>query len=494
MVSSRPDGDLTAVAPPAGGRPEGLPITEPSATRVERAALRVLQAGAVLVIIIASTNKAYELDRFFVPKEFVLHLTAFCAALLAAEAFRRVRLTRTDLLLLGFLVLSGVSAVLASDRPLAFRAMAISVSGIAVFWAARAIREAGLARPLLSALALAVVIGCVTSLLQTYGAQTELFSVNRAPGGTLGNRNFIAHLAAFGLPVVLYCALHAWRAIGYLLWTTGAVLVAGTLILTRSRAGWLAAAAVVLILGASMLLSPPLRRHGRSWRRLTGILILAAAGVAGSLLVPNTLRWRSDSPYLESVRELTNYQEGSGRGRLVQYGRSMQMAMDRPLLGVGPGNWAPEYPDYAAPGDPSLSRTQPGTTANPWPSSDWVAFVSERGFPAASLLALAFVGLAFRGFRRIVQARDAEEGLAGAALLATVAATVIAGALDAVLLLGLPALIVWAALGVLWSDEPGHRPRRPWPGRVAAIVLVLLALGAGTGAFLSAVDLAAIGF
>lgn len=493
MVTAHRDGELAAVPAPAGGRPEGLPITESSAGRLERAALRVLQVGAVLVVVIASTNKAFELDRFFVPKELVLHLTAFCAGMLAAGAFRRARLTRSDLLLLGFLVLSVVSAALAADYALAARAVAISVAGIAVFWAARALREAGLSRPLLGALALAVVLGCVTSLLQAYGVQTELFSVNRAPGGTLGNRNFIAHLAAFGLPVVLYSALHAWRAAGYLLWTTGAMLVAGTLVLTRSRAGWLAAAAVVLIIGASMLLSPPLRRHGRTWRRLTGILMLAAAGVAGSLLLPNTLRWRSDSPYLESVRELANYQEGSGRGRLVQYGRSMRMAMDRPLLGVGPGHWATEYPEYAAPGDPSLSRSQPGTTANPWPSSDWVAFVSERGVPAAILLALAFAAMALRGFRRVMRARDAEEGLAGAALLATVAATVIAGAFDAVLLLGLPALIVWAALGALWSDEPGHRPHRPWRGWAAATLLVLLALGAGAGAFLSSVELAAIG-
>src|SRR5438552_9021973 len=29
---------------------------------------------------------------------------------------------------------------------------------------------------------------------------------------------------------------------------------------------------------------------------------------------------------------------------------------------------------------------------NPWPSSDWIAFVSERGFAAVALLALAFFG------------------------------------------------------------------------------------------------------
>lgn len=472
--------------------PAGIPLTAGAARRSERAAVRALQIGVVAVVVAASTNKAFELDRFFVPKELVLHVTALAAGLLALGSFRRVRLSVVDLLLLGFVALSAASAFLAGDREVAMRATAVSASGVAIFWTARSARLAGLDRPLLAAVGIAVVIGCVTSLLQTYGVRTDLFSINRAPGGTLGNRNFVAHLAAVGLPVLLYSALRAWRAVGYLAWTSGIMLVAGTLVLTRSRAGWLAAAAVLLVMGAAMLLSPPLRRHGRSWRRIVGILALAVAGVAGSLLLPNTLRWRSDSPYLESVRAVTNYQEGSGAGRLVQYRRSMEMAMDNPLFGVGPGNWPAEYPEYAAPGDPSLSRRNPGTTANPWPSSDWVAFVSERGVPATILVALALAMLGVGGLRRMRGARDAEEGLAGAVLTATVTATLIAGAFDAVLLLAIPTLVVWAALGGV-SPASDATDARPWKGWAAAAALTALVIGAGYGAFRSAVQLLEIG-
>lgn len=478
--------------PTAGPGPEGLPVTPGSAGGAERAALRVLQVGAVAAIVVASTNKEFELDRFFVPKELVLHLTALVAGLLALGGFRRVPITRIDLLLLGFLLLGAGSAATAGDGVLAARAMAVSVSGIAIFWAARAVRQAGLARPLVAGLAMAVVIGCVTSLAQAYGVETELFSLNRAPGGTLGNRNFVAHLAAFGLPAVLFCALRAWRGAGYLLWTLAVMLVAGSLVLTRSRAGWLAAVAVLLVFGAAMLLSPPLRRHGRTWRRITGVLAIAAAGVAGSLLLPNELDWRSDNPYLESVRGVANYQEGSGRGRLVQYQRSLRMAVDRPILGVGPGNWPLVYPDYAPAGDPSLATGDPSTTANPWPSSDWVAFASERGFPAFVLLALAILGLTLSGVRRVVGARDAEEGIAGAALVATVAGAVVAGAFDAVLLLAPPALVVWAALGGLASSGAGERSAAPSRGWGAALLLVL-ALASGAGAVLSGWQLLEIG-
>ncbi len=479
-------------------RPEGVVVDLETTDRGGTAALRALQVGAIAVTLVASTNKAFELDRFFVPKELVLHLTAFVAGILALRAFRRVRLTWMDLCLVGFLAFSVASAYFAADVMLAARAVAISVSGVAIFWAARAVREVGHAVPLLAMLAAAVVLGCVTSLLQAYGVETELFSINRAPGGTFGNRNFVAHLAAFGLPVVIYCAFTARRWWMYLLWTVAVMVVIGTLVLTRSRAGWLAAALALVVIGAAMLLSPPPRRHGRTWRRITGILGMGIAGVAAVLLMPNTLEWNSDTPYLESVRDVANYQEGSGAGRLVQYQRSLQITADNPLLGVGPGNWPLVYPDYAPADDPSLSNSDPSTTANPWPSSDWVAFISERGVPAFILLGAAFLGLALAGFSRLRHARDAEEGIAGAGLVATIVGAEVAGAFDAVLLIAPPALLVWAALGGLGEGgDPWDSPRGLPAGRgiqwLGIALLLVLVCGAGVGVVLSAMQLWRIG-
>jgi O-antigen ligase len=449
----------------------------------ERWALRAIQVGALAVVLAAVTDRAFELDRFFVPKELVLHLTALTAAILAFGSFRRVRFTWVDMLLVGYLLLSLISALQAPDAALAGRAATVSASGIAIFWASRGLREAGLARPLLATLALATVVGAATSLAQAYGITSDLFSVNRAPGGTLGNRNFIAHMAAFGLPIVLLVALRAWRRAGYLLAALGVPFVIAALVLTRSRAGWLAFGAVIIVFALGMLLSRPLRRHGRTWLRLGGIALLSGIGVAAALLVPNQLRWASDNPYRDSVTGIVDYQDGSGRGRLIQFERSLRMAMDSPLLGVGPGNWPLEYPAYAAAGDPSLSRRNPGETANPWPSSDWVAFVAERGFPAAALLALAVLGIAGSAVRRLIGARDEDEAGIAMALLATLLATVIAGAFDAVLLLALPTLLVWAAVGGLWSPEPV--PKHPVLARVGGILLILLVLTAALGAALS---------
>ena len=126
-------------------------------------------------------------------------------------------------------------------------------------------------------------------------------------------------------------------------------------------------------------------------RRLKVLAGASASAVITALFLPNALEWKSDSPYLDSVRGVVNYKEGSGAGRLVQYRNSLRMAVANPVLGVGPGNWAVEYPKFAVRNDPSLNDE--GMTSNPWPSSDWVAFLAERGFAAVLLFAMALFGL-----------------------------------------------------------------------------------------------------
>jgi O-antigen ligase len=422
-----------------------------------------VQLGAIAVVLVASTHRLFDLDRFFVPKELVLHLTAALAGLFMLRALARSVVTKIDVALASYLGLSVIAAIFATNPWLAMRALAVSGSGIALYWIARSLREAGLERPLLNAIALAVVLAASTSLLQAYGLKLELFSLSRAPGGTLGNRNFVAHAAAFGLPVALLAALRAQSAFGYLGGSIGAALVTASLVLTRSRAAWLAFAAMAVVFLVSMV-----RVDGRTRLRFLGVLVLIGGGVAGALLLPNALRWNSDNPYLESVKGVVNYEEGSGRGRLIQYEHSLLMAVRTPLVGVGPGNWAVEYPEHAARRDPSLDPNTPGMTYNPWPSSDWVAFIAERGFIAAAVLALVFVWMIFQ--------RGDVDPLHSATRIATLVAAGVAGAFDAVLLLALPTLLVWTALGALAPSEA--RPARRWSVPAGLLVLLIAILGA----------------
>jgi O-antigen ligase len=453
-----------------------VPVT---AGRRERLALHLVQLGLVLVVLIALPYKTFDLDRFFVPKELVLHATAVIAAFLCLSGRRRLELSFSDVCITGFLVLSLVSAVFAQNWWLAGRALAITVSGALLFWVGITLRAAGLQRQVLSAVAVAIVVGAITALVQAYvGPTTELFSLNRAPGGTFGNRNFMAHLAAIGVPAVVIAALSARTRVGFFFGATGSVILAAALVLSRSRAAWLAVVATGVVVVAVAILTRASISGGRTWARLRIIVGAALLGAVASAFLPNRLEWKSNSPYLDTMRGLVNSSEGSGAGRVIQYKNSLEMAMSHPILGVGPGNWSVHYIKYAERRDPSLSSAG-GMTDNPWPSSDWVAFVSERGIIATVLLVLALLAIGLRAVRELPAARetgDFERARAALTLIGTIVATAVVGLFDAVLLIAIPTMFLWLIAGVLSPPRNASRSIGSGVREFGAPLLVLFGL------------------
>jgi O-antigen ligase len=465
-----------------------MPATD-AATEPLRAARRVLQLGAVLVVLVAIAGPLHDLDRYQVPKELVLHLCAFGAAFLALRQARRLPLATVDLLLIGYGCLALLSALVADNGWLAFRAAGLTWAGLGLFWTARALARAGLTRPLLGVVAAAAVLGAVTGLLQAYGAELPLESARRTPGGTFGNRNFMAHLTALAVPLVVFLTLDSRARFAPLLGGTAMLLSAAALLLSRSRAAWLAVAAGIVFLLIEGVWVSGLRRDPRIRRRLAALGAAGVLGAGAALAVPNALEWRSGSPYLESLIGVANFREGSGRGRLIQYANTLRMAADNPLLGVGPGNWPVEYPRYTTPGDPAFDPDDPIPT-NPWPSSDWIALLAERGVPALALLWGAAGVMTFLGWRRSRERGRATEGLAGLTLVATIVVMAVVGSFDAVSLLPAPAFFAWTVLGAL-LPPPRQVASMPRALSVRALTVVV-ALAGSAFAFRSAAQSASI--
>jgi hypothetical protein len=456
-----------------------VPAADPTPTT--RAALIALQIASAAVVLAALPYQLFELDRFTVPKELVLHLAAVSATLFCLASTRRLTLFMVDLLLAGFLVLSLLSTLFASNGWLAWRALGVSVDGALLFWCGRTLARAGHARPLLTALAGSVVLGAITGLIQAYGlVTTPLASMSRAPGGTFGNRNFMAHLIAIGLPVLLFVVLRArgrWR---FGLGAAGVALAAAALVLSRSRAAWLGASACAVFLAVEGLWIGRLWNEAQLRHRVTKLAVIMAAALALALLLPNRLNWRSDSPYFDSLAGVANYKEGSGRGRLIQYGNSLSMAAGHLVLGVGPGNWPVYYPRYMSPGDPSFDADDIIPT-NPWPSSDWVAMLSERGLPALLLLLLVGGSVAFGAWTRIRRGTRSTPALGDLAIVATLMAAWVVGAFDAVILLPVNAFFAWTIVGALASSA---RPVRELPLTPAGRRRLMLGIAVVGGLFL----------
>src|SRR5690349_15640667 len=131
----------------------------PDASRAARQALRVLQAGAFACVLVALPFRAFELDRYTIPKELVLYATAAIAGWICIASARRLTVLAVDGLIAAFLGISLLSVLAATNRWLAFQAFGVSASGAVLFWTARTITRAGYGRQLLATLAAAVVLG-----------------------------------------------------------------------------------------------------------------------------------------------------------------------------------------------------------------------------------------------------------------------------------------------------------------------------------------------
>lgn len=432
----------------------------------------ILAAGAVAVALAATPYRTFDLDRHAVPKELALHLTAMLAGSTALLTRREkpLQLARPDLFLIGYLLLSLLSVLATTNHWLGVRALAISVSSAVCYWSARQAAALGAGSLVRGGVAIAILLAAATGLLQAYGVTLSIFAETRSPGGTFGNRNFLAHVSAIGLPLYVSLAIGARRGVGTAVATLGLVAATAILVLSRSRAAWLGGVAGVGMLGLWALVGarPELTLVRR--RRLALLAAAMTSAVILAMLLPNRLRWTVANPYSATVANIVDAKDGSGRGRLIQYRNTLKLVAQDPVLGVGPGNWAVRYPTVTYRGDPAYV---PGATVptNPWPSSDWVALVAERGAAAVLLLAFAFVGLAVRAWRA-ARARDVEAwGAAGVA-----AALLTVGTFDAVLLNAAPALLAFTALGATVAINDSSERRRPLPRWLTALgALVVLA-------------------
>ena len=416
---------------------------------VPRGLLAVLAIGAVATLFAALPYPTFDLERHAVPKELALVATAGLSSWLLVRAARGVALGRTELALLAYAACTVVSLAAAERWWPGLRAAGVTLAGIAVYSAASALGRAGRARLLLAALAIVAALAVATALAQAYGMESELFSRSRAPGGVFGNRNFMAHAAAASLALLIPTVLRARRGGVAAALIVAPVLMAG-IVISRSRAAWLACAVGGVALLVAAALGGNLARGAAGRRRLVALAAALAVGAAVAVLVPNRLDWRSDDPYLESLRGVADYRSGSGRGRIVQYRHTVEMLRDNPLLGVGPGNWPVAYPRYTRPGDPAFAAGQPMPT-NPWPSSDWVGIAAERGLPAFAMLVLAGTLLTARAVSRLE--RDTDRGAAAVGGLALLAVTLVIGCFDAQLLLPVPTLLIMGGIGAMLPAE-----------------------------------------
>jgi O-antigen ligase len=439
-----------------------------------RALSGVLILGAFAVILASVPSTFYDLERFLIPKELAMNGAALAALMLLIPRWRAIELGIVEALLAAFVAWGAVSAALAANPWFALRGFGLTFSAFVLFVGARYVARQGACRATIVGLAAAAALGGALGVAQAYGAQWSLLADSRPPGGTFGNRNFLAHLMTLTVPLFVLLALRGKRAVA-LLGYTGLFIATLAIVLTRSRAAWLGTAGTMGVMLTALFVARRAVLEGIGRPRLTAVATLLAAASLAAILVPNRLDWRSDSPYAESLSRIASFREGSGRARVVQYRNTLKMVHDDPVFGVGPGNWFVHYPRVTTRGDPSFAGNDPIPT-NPWPSSDWIALLAERGVAAVLVVLLAGGAIALTAARRL-RGTDPDTSANAAALLAMLAAAAITGAFDAVLLLPPPAYFVAVSAGVLLPETKPVTMRRLEGSRRRLAAITVIAIG-----------------
>jgi O-antigen ligase len=241
---------------------------------------------------------------------------------------------------------------------------------------------------------------------------------------------YLERTLGVALGLALFLPVGKWR------WLAGGagLIQLGALLLTFSKGAiLLALPAMLLILAVVGALVPPRERprHLRRW-------LLGIAVGAGLVL----------APFLdtERFRGLFDLSQGTGFLRLQLWRSAWQMALDHPLLGVGPDNFLYAFRSgYILPAawqEPNLNHP------HNWPL-DWWTRLGVPGLMAALVL------FGYAALRMVRNVRGGQHVALNAGLLAATLAALAHGLIDTSY--ALPDLmLVWGFLVVL-AEQPGER-------------------------------------
>jgi O-antigen ligase/Flp pilus assembly protein TadD len=237
------------------------------------------------------------------------------------------------------------------------------------------------------------------ALLQEAGVDpvewSEGLDVSRTRS-TVGNAAFLGAYLAMVVPLAGRLALAPASRRVRVVHAAAAVLGLWALLTTETRGAWLGTLA-----GGVLVVALEYRRLRAVLRR--SLLALGAALVAVLLLV-------TVSPFAARARSIADPGSLTGRGRLTQWERTLDLVADRPVLGWGPETYAFTFPRFI---DAEFERTV-GRAVVPDRAHNVVLDMAA----SAGLVGLAaYVSLLALLARAVAQARErsaATVGLAGA--------------------------------------------------------------------------------
>jgi len=388
-------------------------------------------------------------------------------------------------------VLSGRRAIVALSAPEALLAALAAWSSASMSWAgnraaclgsivlllgvlgvARSVRAAAAGTPG----ARAWTLGLVAAALLAMGIDAAAIERHRAdlgPGAAkyaswLFEHNNIA--ACYVALIAPLSASLAWGATGgrRLLGWIGLAGGLAYLHLLESRAGVLACAAVLPLVGLLFLLRRPVTSL-RSPGRVAGVALGLVVVVAALLPFSDPARGLAKDAFYRVIQLLEQRgiadMEDSGF-RMDLNAKTIEMAKLAPLRGVGAANWAVEYPRY-----------ERYIIDRPHAHNDALQVLAELGAPGLLLFLALFGSLLLAQWRVLTSARTPGTYACGAGLMGSTLAFLICGVFEVPFTIGSTASVLALIVGLTTrlDEVSAGTVRLVRPSRLTALLVLLLA-------------------
>lgn len=248
--------------------------------------------------------------------------------------------------------------------------------------------DAGRAEQVLSAAAVGTAVACGYALVQALGCDpvawehTSGFSGWLRPSGTQGHPNYLAGHAVMVLPLVAWLLRRAVerRQTGRAIAAAAlALLASATILVSLSRAAWLAGAVVAVALAVSWRAAAPRR----------ALLLLACVSACVLALA------MTSGPFRQAVVRRVQ-QQGASPGRRAIWKASLEMFRDRPWTGSGLDTFRLAYPRKRSPEYWEVEWGLLPTRAH----NDLLHALATQGLPGGAAYLLLPAALLLVGLRR----------------------------------------------------------------------------------------------
>jgi O-antigen ligase len=256
-----------------------------------------------------------------------------------------------------------------------------------------------------------VVISSIA--LSLIGLAQYYFNLQSIPGGwgfpysTMANGNLLSSALFLMTPFIIYGAFvftNYWRISSNIALSLSIFIMA----IVQTRSVWLAfSLSLLLIILIAIVFQKkskivitnnnPLTKRVKKLIPFVFVSILLAV-VSNSYLNPE----RSLTNRLVSI---ANLDDPSVNERIFLWQKTIEMSLDNPILGVGPGNWKIAFPEYGTDG----LRAEDGFTNFQRPHNDYLWILSETGIFGLICYVLIFFFIYYYGIKSFIHLNDRSE-------------------------------------------------------------------------------------